>query len=245
MLRVKIREVIFIADDFGRSQKINRAIVESHRRGALHGASLMLGQAGTEEAVHLARDNPGLQIGWHLHLADSVPMTRETWPWGDSLVRAGFSMGLTRAGRQLMRDEIRAQWEAFVATGLTGRFFNSHHHLHAHPHVYRELLGLVPSGFAGWIRLGDVRSFPNGPKYRGGWNVMWRRRRETCPWPSSDTLWGVDRIRRMQADEIRSVIETLQAGRHEFMFHPMDVVSDGDFEALVELRDKNHATSER
>src|SRR6266481_4753194 len=78
------REVLFIADDFGMNPEVNRAIVHAHRHGALHGASLMMGQPATEDAVQLAQDNPDLQVGWHLHLCDSQPITRNVWPWGKS-----------------------------------------------------------------------------------------------------------------------------------------------------------------
>ena len=82
------REVFFIADDFGMSLEVNRAILHAHQHGVLQGASLMMGQAATEDAVRMARDNPGLQVGWHLHLCDSQPITRKAWSWGNSHLRA-------------------------------------------------------------------------------------------------------------------------------------------------------------
>lgn len=198
----------------------------------------MMGQPATAEAIALAREHPGLQIGWHLHLVDSIPLTRAAWPWNESLWRAGLRIGLTPGGRRLMQAEVRAQWDAFVATGLEAQFINCHHHLHAHPHVYREILRVVPRPFRGWLRLGDVRWFGAGDQARqaSGLNGVWQRRRQQCPWQTSDTLWGVDRIRRMSATEVRRAIETLPPGRHEFMFHPMNTDTDADFAALVELR---------
>src|SRR5208282_3200020 len=137
---VSHREVFFIADDFGMNAEVNRAVVEAHRRGVLQGASLMVGQPGTADAVRAAQDNPGLRVGWHLHLDNSQPVTCAAWPWGDSYRRAGWAIGLSRRARWLMREEVRAQWEGFRATGLACAFVNSHHHLHAHPFVYQILL---------------------------------------------------------------------------------------------------------
>ncbi|MGD1020623.1 MAG: ChbG/HpnK family deacetylase [Verrucomicrobiia bacterium] len=34
---------------------VNRAVVQAHSRGVLHGASLMVGQPGTADAVRAAR----------------------------------------------------------------------------------------------------------------------------------------------------------------------------------------------
>lgn len=204
------REVFFIADDFGISREANAAIVRAHREGALHGASLMMGQPATDAAVKLAKDTPTLQVGWHLHLSDSVPVTCAAWPWGKSHWRAGFAIAISPA---LMRREVAAQWEQFRATGLPCAFVNSHHHLHAHPSVFAELMKVLPADFDGWVRR--------------GWPCRLRR---------SDSLWGVHRTYRMNAGEVRAAMEKLPAGLHEFLFHPRNIAHDADFEALMELK---------
>ena len=216
------KEVIFVADDFGMSTAINDAIVHSHREGRLTAAALMMAQPGTDAAVELARANPSLQVGWHLHLNNSLPATTDRWPWGNSPARAGWAIGLSSRARELMRREVAAQWEAFQRTGLPCHFINSHHHLHAHPFVYRTLVETVGSQFTGWIRLGEAHMFDRKPP------LLWRAldlvylgpRRKNSRWRSCDTLWGVDRTFRMDADEVRATLATLPDGFHEFLFHP-------------------------
>lgn len=229
-------EILFVADDFGLSHETNAAIVCAHREGALRGASLMLGQAATAEAVELARQNPQLQIGWHLHLCQSRPLTRDAWPWGDAPARAGWAIGLSRCARELMRREIRAQWDAFAATGLPCAFVNSHHHLHIHPVVYDALLRAVPHDFGGWLRLGRPRFFSASPRARLTQALAWSFRRRACPVRTSDTLWGIDRTFRMNAGEVRAAMAVLPAGLHEFMFHPRSLADDKDLAALMDLR---------
>jgi len=217
------KEVIFVADDLGMSPTVNDAILHAHLSGQLTAASLMMAQPGTEAAVAMARENPSLQIGWHLHLNDSLPATTDRWPWGASPVKAGFAIGLSPSARRLMRREVAAQWELFQRTGLECRFINSHHHLHAHPFVYRALLETVGPRFGGWIRLGRPRLFGHAST-----PLLWRtldalyldRRRESSPWRSTDTLWGIDRVFRMDAAEVRGTLATLPDGFHEFLFHP-------------------------
>jgi len=217
------REIIFIADDFGMTDEINDAILHTHLSGQLTGAALMMAQPATDSAVALARAHPSLQIGWHLHLNDSVPATIDRWPWGASPARAGFSIGLSHKARRLMRREVARQWELFQATGLECRFINSHHHLHAHPFVYKTLREVVGSRFNGWIRLGLPRAF-----HSRSVSVLWaalaaiylERRRRLSAWRSPDTLWGVDRSFHMDAREIRAAIARLPDGFHEFLFHP-------------------------
>ena len=218
------KEVVFIADDLGMSVEINDAIVHAHTAGPLTGAALMMGQPGTDDAVRLARENPGLQIGWHLHLTDSQPVTTGCWPWGTSPGRAGWAIGFLPSARRLMEAEVARQWELLQATGLPCRFINSHHHLHAHPLVFRAMRRVVGDRFPGWLRLGRPRFFPPA---RPDAKIMaltdrlfLERRRKLSPWRPTDTLWGLDRLFRMDAREIRPVLDTLPDGFHEFMFHP-------------------------
>lgn len=217
------KEVIFVADDFGMTSEINDAILYSHLSGHLDGAALMMAQPGTAAAVELAHAHPSLQIGWHLHLNDSIPATTDRWPWGASPARAGFSIGLSSKARDLMRREVAQQWNLFQETGLECRFINSHHHLHAHPFVYRALLDTVGPRFQGWIRLGKPRAFrPTAQSLLWsalGWTYLERRRRLSA-WRATDTLWGLDRIFQMNAGEVQATLATLPDGFHEFLFHP-------------------------
>jgi predicted glycoside hydrolase/deacetylase ChbG (UPF0249 family) len=215
------KELIFVADDFGMNSEINDAILHAHLSGHLTGAALMMAQPGTESAVALARAHSSLQIGWHLHLNDSVPATMDRWPWGASPTRVGFSIGLSGRARELMRCEVARQWELFQSTGLDCSFINSHHHLHAHPLVYRAMLEVVGPKFKGWIRLGQ----PRACQHRSAsllWSVLdsvyLARRRKLSHWRTTDTLWGVRP--ELNAQNVRDTIATLPDGFHEFLFHP-------------------------
>jgi hypothetical protein len=218
------KEVVFIADDLGLSAEINDAILHAQRVGRLDGAALMMVQPGTDEAVRLARDTPTLRIGWHLHLTDSQPATAARWPWGASPARAGWAIGLLPSARRLMENEVARQWELFRATGLPCAFVNSHHHLHAHPFVYRAMRRVVGDRFDGWLRLGRPRYFP--PRGIGaaatalGDRLLLARRRRLSPWRVTDTLWGLDRLFRMDPREVRAALAAIPDGFHEFMFHP-------------------------
>lgn len=235
-----MQHLAFIADDFGLHAAVNEAILEGHRHGALTGASLMMGQPDTDAAVAAARSIPGLEIGWHLHLCDSRPLTLKTWPWGDSPVRAGFLLALTPGCRRRMRAEIEAQWNAFRQTGLPCRFINTHHHLHLHPWVSRVLMEIVADVPGAWFRGGGYRSFGSGENLTAALTRRIGTLRASA-WstagflPTPATVWGLDRVHRMSAREISAVVSSLPAGLHEFMFHPRSVDSDADLTALREL----------
>lgn len=233
------KRVMFIADDFGASSQVNEAIVHAHQHGVLHGASLMMGQAATVAAVELARRHPGLQIGWHVHLNDSRPCTRTTWPWGRSPALAGVALGFFPWWRNLARQEMQHQWQMFLDTGLPCHFVNVHHHLHMHPFVQRTLVALLAPDFKGWLRWGQPCFFGQGWQARGYQmlaRVLLSGHRKRLPFPLSTTLWGIDRTFAMQAFEVANVINGLGTGLHEFLFHPGLGDSDADSRCLFALR---------
>ncbi len=239
--RLMAGEIVFIADDFGANDQVNEAIVYAHRHGVLTGACLMIGQPASRAAVSLARENPTLEIGWHMHLTDSRPLTRPEWPWGNSPAGAGFAIGLSPRMRELARREIERQWEAYRRTGLPCRFVNAHHHLHVHPWVRRVLLETLSSSFGGWVRWGRPSFFGSSRAqvfYRMLDALFQARQRGRLPYRLSTTLWGIDRTFSMNAQEILRVLPNLGEGLHEFMFHPRRVEGDLDTTALLEL--KNH-----
>ncbi len=235
------REIVFIADDFGLSDEVNEAILHAYRCGVLTGTCLMMGQAGTPSAVALAREHPSLEVGWHLHLTDSRPLTRPAWPWGRSPAKAGLAIGLSAGMRDLARREIACQWEAYRETGLPCRFVNAHHHLHMHPWVRKVLMETLPPNFKGWVRWGRPSFFgPNRVEvfYRLLDALLQERHRHRSPFRLSTTLWGIDRTFKMNTHEILEVLPGLGEGLHEFMFHPRRKENDPDTRALLELR--NH-----
>jgi len=234
------RRIVFIADDFGLSDKVNEAIVHSHRNGVLTGTALMLGQSGTEHAVRLARENPDLELGWHLHIVDSHPLSCAEWPWRTPTA-AGIAVGFSRNARELVRKEIEYQWKAFLKTGLHCRFVNAHHHLCIHPFVRKTLIATLGSDFTGWLRWGSPRFFgAHQLSYQLLDRLLQIPHREHIPYELSNTLWGVDRTFAMNAEEITTVIPTLGDGLHEFMFHPRQIESDKDTQCLLELKNGTH-----
>ncbi len=239
-----LRQIQFIADDFGLGPRANEAILHAHREGVLTGASLMLGQSGSDEAVRIAAATPGLEVGWHLHVCDSRPVTCDRWPWGDSPFAAAIMVTVFPSARRLVRDELVAQWGLLGRTGVRCRFVNAHHHLHLHPVVWRIVVDLVGRSTEVWIRGGKFRRFgtreavvPRLTRLLGNLHRSFGPSQQGLRTP--DSVWGVDRLHAMDADEVIQVAGTLSVGLHEFFFHPGGVPEgnpDPDLEALIRLR---------
>ena len=143
------RRLIVNADDFGLSKSVNQAVIRAHCDGILTSASLMVNEAGFDEAVKLAKENPKLGVGLHLTLLQGhSALPPEKIP-GLVNVRSEFSNSPLGVGmkyffrgglREQLRAEIRAQFEKFHSTGLPLDHVNGHLHLHLHPTIFKILM---------------------------------------------------------------------------------------------------------
>jgi len=143
------RRLIVNADDFGRSESINQAVVRAHREGILTTASLMVNEPAADEAVRLARENPKLGVGLHLALVcgrAALPTERVPHLAGadgrftDNPFAAGWRYFFSAPCKEELREEIEAQVAKFHATGLRLDHVNGHLHLHLHPFVFDILM---------------------------------------------------------------------------------------------------------
>jgi hopanoid biosynthesis associated protein HpnK len=155
-------QVIFNADDFGRSSSINRAVLQAHRDGVLTSASLMVTGDAVEEAVALAHGTPTLAVGLHLVLSDGGPasppaeiphLLARSGHFPTNPARVWIQYIFSPAARAEMTRELRAQFERFAATGLPLDHVDAHQHLHMHPAVWGAVLPLAGEYGAGGVRL--------------------------------------------------------------------------------------------
>jgi hopanoid biosynthesis associated protein HpnK len=134
--------LIINADDFGLCAEVNRGVAEAFDHGLVTSASLLPTGEAFAEAVELARARPALDLGIHLALTQTRPVSPpDTIP---SLVdsdgrfppdwRAFLRRYLTRSVRMAeVERELRAQIELVKATGLHFSHLDGHQHLHVLP----------------------------------------------------------------------------------------------------------------
>ena len=142
-------ELIITGDDFGLALPVNEAIETGFRQGVLRSASLMVGANAAQDAVERARRMSGLAVGLHLVLVEGRPvlppdripdLVTSDGLFLDDLFAAGVRFFFRPHARAQLRDEIRAQFEAFAETGLELDHVNAHNHMHLHPTVHRIVL---------------------------------------------------------------------------------------------------------
>lgn len=143
--------LVINADDFGKSEEVNRAILEAFEKKFITRTTLMVNMPCADEAVRLAKER-GLsdKIGLHLNLTEGRPLTDEIRanPFfcdkeGNfhALFHSGVKSRLYMKGRERRQvyEELKAQLEKYKAYGLTLWHVDSHHHVHTDYPVYREL----------------------------------------------------------------------------------------------------------
>jgi chitin disaccharide deacetylase len=121
----------------------------------------MVGAPAAARAVQMARRLPKLAVGLHLALVDAAPVL----PPADlpNLVdaRGRFRTNMARLGAEMfflphvkrqMRAEVRAQFEAFRATGLTLDHVTAHKHFHLHPSILSAVIEMAQEFGAPAIR---------------------------------------------------------------------------------------------
>lgn len=157
------RPIIVCADDYGIAPGVSEAIAGLIAAGRLSATSCMTPLPDWKRHAGLLRQTVAAHpadVGLHLTLTDHVPLTDAA-----GLAQAGRlpSMGrlLPRAlartlPRQAIRDELRAQLDAFEdAWNAPPAYIDGHQHAHVLPGIREllvaELLARYPSGSV-WVR---------------------------------------------------------------------------------------------
>ncbi|MDA8428789.1 MAG: hopanoid biosynthesis-associated protein HpnK [Geobacteraceae bacterium] len=147
------RQLIITSDDFGLSRGVNAAVEQGWRDGILTNASLMPGGAAFDEAVQIARRNPGLQVGLHLTLVQGtavlphaqIPdLVNEAGEFSDNPVSAGMRYFFDKGLYKQLLQEIEAQIQRVADSGIPLSHVDGHLNIHLHPVVFAFLTELMP-----------------------------------------------------------------------------------------------------
>ena len=160
-----MRSLIVTGDDFGALPGVNAAIARAYDEGILTGASLIITGEFVNQAVALARERPDLATGLHLALCDArsasppgaIPdLVTPDGRFPASPGRTGIVHWIWRRRRSgQLEQEIRAQLERYLETGLSLDHIDGHHHLHMHPVVFEILLRCIEDYKIPCVRLVD------------------------------------------------------------------------------------------
>jgi chitin disaccharide deacetylase len=260
------RRLVVNADDFGRSQSINQAVIRAHREGILTTASLMVNEAGCAEAVALARQNPRLGVGLHLTLLcgrsalppDKIPgLVKSNGEFTSNPAGAGFRYFLyQRQLREQLRAEVHAQFERFRASGLPLDHVNGHLHMHLHPTVFAILMQDAGALGIHRVRLTcdplrlNLKLASGHLAYRVQHAFIFRllaaRARPALQergFRYTNAVFGLLQNARVDEDYVLALLPRLPAGDSELYSHPSLDEFKNEFDALVSQRVRNEVKS--
>ena len=238
--------LIVTADDFGLHEAVNEAVEQASHAGVLTAASLMVAAPAAPDAVRRARMLPRLRVGLHVVLADGQAMLApdlipdladETGRMNSRMFVNGVRFFASPVLRRQLEAEIRAQFSAFVRTGLPLDHVNVHKHFHLHPTLLEMLLRIgrdfgvaavrvpdEPVWFA--ARSGNWLSGANAVLLRP-WIALMKRRLHQAQMLHNDRLFGVAASGAMDEAKLLTILARLPPGVTEIYLHP--AVESGSF----------------
>ncbi len=232
------QRVIFSADDFGLTPSVNEAVEQAHRHGILDAASLMVAAPAAADAVQRARAMPGLRVGLHLvviegpavsPMNDIPDLIGPDGQFPSNQLGLGIDYFFRPSVRRQLAREIRAQFAAFAATGLTLDHANAHKHMHLHPTVGRMMIEI---GREFGLRSVRVPAEPPsvlaqcgttvglGDRALHGWTGLLRRQVQRAGMHAPDHCFGLAWSGHMTQDRVLHLLDALPDGTSEVYFHP-------------------------
>ena len=229
-------ELIINADDFGWYDGQNLAVEKTYREGILNSASLMATGSAFEQAVRIAQANPGLRIGAHLVLNETMALSTHedlpnlTTPGGrfhDSVRALVQLWGLGRVQVAEIEPEWRAQIEKILSAGIPIAHVDSHKHIHLLPPLLKTVVKLAKEYQIHYVRLplerSGWRSFRRLPFLLPVWLLAWRGKQilDSEHLTYADNFIGFVDSGKMTLPRLQEALQRKKTGRSlEIMVHP-------------------------
>jgi hopanoid biosynthesis associated protein HpnK len=238
------RFLIVTADDFGIHEAVNEAVSEASRAGVLTAASLMVGAPAAEDAVRRARVLPQLRVGLHLVLADGFAvLPREQIPdlvdeqgrFGDGMWFDGVRYFALPSLRRQLEAEIRAQFAAFVRTGLALDHVNAHKHFHLHPTLLHMIVRVGQEFGMTAVRVPREPLWYSSSRNSGGggrlgamaanalllpWVALMKARLRVNGIAFNDQVFGIAGTGQLDEEALLDILANLPSGVTEIYLHP-------------------------
>jgi hopanoid biosynthesis associated protein HpnK len=197
----------------------------------------MVAGPAAADAVVRARRMPELRVGLHLVAVEGPGVTRD-FPAG----QVGLALRQAVAWRGLAA-EIRAQFEAFAATGLALAHADAHKHMHLHPVVGGLMLGIgrefglrrvrVPAEPPG-VMAGLGARPAVGARALFAWTRVLRWQARRAGMAVADQVFGLAWSGAFTVERLRRLLGALPEGESEIYLHPTMAAPDGDLAALLD-----------
>jgi hopanoid biosynthesis associated protein HpnK len=240
-----MKRLIVNADDFGFTRGVNAGILRAYKTGIVTSATIMANGDAFEDAIELARANPGLGVGCHLAIVGGRPVAKpaEVRSLVDSagvlpatLTQLMINLARGSVSVEEITREFRAQLERVARAGIQATHLDTHKHSHTHPLVMTALARVAAEfgikcvrnpfeGIVAPVRLSSLAKWAYLKQYALStaiqpgairFNRLVKRHALKTP----DRFYGVGQTGMLDSAAIRSMIESLGEGTAELMCHP-------------------------
>ena len=147
-----VKKLIVSADDFALTSGVNKGIIKAFGEGIVTSASILATGKAFDEAVRLAQENKGLDIGVHLCLTEELPVLAASkiptligrngyfFPdWRHVISRLVFG----KIDLAEVEAELEAQIKKVIDTGIVPTHIDSHQHIHLLPAISKIVIALA------------------------------------------------------------------------------------------------------
>jgi hopanoid biosynthesis associated protein HpnK len=230
-----MKRIIINADDFGLCRSVNEGVILAHTRGVLTSATLMANTPGFEQAVDLARTNPGLGVGLHLNFVRGRPVSPPgkiaSLVGSDGLFfRSAEAVVLGLFSGRIKKDDLeregRAQVEKALAAGVRLSHFDSEKNIHVLPPLVGLVLKLVEAYNIRKVRF--IKEYglsaSLGQSFKA-WLLTFSSRLAAARLRRAgvviaDRFYGICNSGRLTAGRLARILTGLRSGSAEIMVHP-------------------------
>jgi chitin disaccharide deacetylase len=231
--------LIVTADDFGLAPEVNAAVETAHSNGILTAASLMIGAPAAADAVDRARRLRSLKVGLHIVLTEGHPvlppsrlpdLVDSSGRFRSDMVRSSVRIFVDPTVRRQVADEIVAQFEAFLATGLRLDHVDCHKHWHLHPTIAGLILDIgqrygmtalrVPSEPIRVLKLIEKQTSSKLSWVTSTCAALLKARVRRRRLLAADRVFGLAWSGAMTESRVAGLLAHLPDGLTEIYFHP-------------------------
>ena len=242
-----MKRLIVNGDDFGYTRGVNAGILEAFRDGILTSTTLMAIGEAFDDAVRLARENPGLGVGCHLVLvgeravapAETIPtLAGADGRLPGSLGELVGRLALGRVRQADLETELRAQIGRITAAGIRPTHVDTHKHTHLYPRVMQAVARVAAEFGIGAVRKpyeslrtlfagGRERRSERGEMGRsitaaaaGAGRRQFRRVAQAGGLRTPDHFRGIRWTGTLGTGDLLRLVDRLPEGTTELMCHP-------------------------
>lgn len=225
------KKLVINADDFGLAKGINNGIISAYKKGIVSSASIITAAKHADDAIKLAKENPGLEVGIHLVLVEEKPISPpESIPslindkglFYSNYFEFGINYLMNKVKLSDIEKEFRAQIEKLRKSGIEVAHIDSHQYLHMFPPILKIVIRLAKENKIKFIRLpkANMPSFNLKELFLYFLSIGSIRYLKENNIKFSNRVEGIKTAGRLNRKKLEQILSNIKEGVTELICHP-------------------------